>query len=50
MRLMKVLMNKEIKSLVRLDNVRVVQGYENVLTLRKVVPRLSALAGKVGEV
>ena len=49
-RLMKVLTNKYIKLLAGIDNVWVVQGYENVLTLRKVVPRLSALAGKVGEV
>ena len=50
MRLMKVLTNKDIKLLAGLDNVQVVQGYENFLTLRRVVPSLEALAGKAGEV
>ena len=50
MRLMKVLVNKDIKSLARVDNIWLVQGYENVFTLRRVVPSLAALAGKSGEV
>ena len=49
MQLMKVLTNKDIKSRVGLDNVWVEQGCENFLTLRRVVPSLAALAGKVGE-
>ena len=50
MQLMKVLMNKDIKLRVGLDNVWVEQGCENFLTLRRVVLNLAVLAGKVGEV
>ena len=50
MQLMKCITNKDIKSLAGMDNVRVVQGYDNFMTLRRVVPSLAALAGKAGEV
>ena len=50
MRVMKVLMNKDIKLIAGLGNVREVQGYENFITLCRVVLSLVALAGKASEV